>query len=75
MKRLLKNLPFFTERLSSNATLQLPDERHDITHLHECPVCGEGHFVNQVRHTLAYGRQLTCSYECERLKRMRRMYP
>ena len=75
MKLPLKILPFFTEGLSPHAALLLPDERHDITHLHECPVCGEGHFVKQVRHNQAYGRQLTCSYECERLKRIRRMYP
>jgi hypothetical protein len=75
MKLLSKSHPSFTEELLPRATLQFPDERHDNNHLHECPVCGEGHFVNQARHTMAYGRQLTCSYECERLKRIRRMYP
>jgi hypothetical protein len=41
--------------------------------LHTCPVCGRAHPVQQIRAELAYGRQLTCSPDCEseRRKRMR----
>ena len=41
--------------------------------LHTCPVCGRVHPVGEARAALAYGRQLTCSPDCEseRRKRMR----
>jgi hypothetical protein len=41
---------------------------------HTCPICSRTHEVREVRAALAYGRQLTCSPDCEseRRKRMRR---
>ena len=30
-----------------------------------CPICGKIHSVNPVRHSLAYGRPITCSSMCE----------
>jgi hypothetical protein len=41
--------------------------------LHTCPVCARVHPVPEARAELAYGRQLTCSPDCEseRRKRMR----
>jgi hypothetical protein len=40
---------------------------------HTCPICSRTHEVREVRALLAYGRQLTCSPDCEseRRKRMR----
>jgi hypothetical protein len=40
---------------------------------HTCPICSRTHEVREVRAAFAYGRQLTCSPECEseRRKRMR----
>jgi len=40
---------------------------------HTCPICSRTHEVREVRAALAYGRQLTCSPDCEseRRKRMR----
>jgi len=40
---------------------------------HTCPICGQAHEVREARVQLAYGRQLTCSPDCEseRRKRMR----
>jgi hypothetical protein len=42
--------------------------------IHICPVCGKAHSVNPARHSVAWGRQFTCSTECEseRRRRMRR---
>jgi hypothetical protein len=40
--------------------------------LHQCPVCGVIHEVSAVRAQLAYGRQLSCSGECESERRRRR---
>ncbi len=42
--------------------------------IHVCPVCGKSHAVNAARHSVACGRQFTCSCECEseRRRRMRR---
>jgi hypothetical protein len=45
------------------------DDRDDALFLHQCPTCGRLHRVNAVRNRLAYGRQLTCSTECESKKR------
>ena len=41
--------------------------------LHTCPVCAQVHQVREARAQLAYGRQFTCSADCEseRRKRMR----
>lgn len=38
---------------------------------HSCPICNQAHEVREVRAALAYGRQLTCSPECESLRRKR----
>lgn len=40
---------------------------------HTCPICQRSHQVREIRAALAYGRQLTCSPDCEseRRKRMR----
>jgi hypothetical protein len=42
-----------------------PDARDPECHLHRCPICMNEHAVNEARHRLAYGRQLTCSCKCE----------
>lgn len=39
--------------------------------LHVCPVCGKTHAVNPARHSVAWGRQLTCSCGCESERRRR----
>ena len=39
--------------------------------LHTCPVCGRVHEVREARAELAYGRQLTCSPDCESERRER----
>ena len=41
---------------------------------HICPVCGQAHQVRVARAELAYGRQLTCSPECESERRKRMRY-
>jgi hypothetical protein len=48
-----------------------PEGRAMVTHV--CPICSLTHEVREVRAALAYGRQLTCSPDCEseRRKRMR----
>lgn len=33
--------------------------------IHFCPVCGATHKVHPILHSLAYGRQLTCSPRCK----------
>ncbi len=38
---------------------------------HRCPICGLTHQVREARAELAYGRQLTCSPECESERRCR----
>jgi hypothetical protein len=38
---------------------------------HRCPVCEKLHWVNQARHSVAWGSQLTCSRECEVRQRKR----
>lgn len=40
---------------------------------HICPICGQTHEVRESRAQLAYGRQLTCSPDCES-ERRRRMH-
>ena len=42
--------------------------------LHTCPLCGRGHEVREARAQVAYGRQFTCSPECESERRRRRRY-
>src|SRR5262245_62114687 len=42
--------------------------------LHTCPICGLGHEVREARAQVAYGRQFTCSPECESERRRRRRY-
>ena len=39
--------------------------------LHTCPVCERVHEVREARAELAYGRQLTCSPDCESVRRGR----
>lgn len=36
---------------------------------HACPTCGKKHCVNQARQRLAYGKQFSCSAECEAIRR------
>ena len=38
---------------------------------HVCPVCGKTHAVNPARHSVSWGRQLTCSCDCEAERRRR----
>jgi hypothetical protein len=38
---------------------------------HTCPICDRVHQVREVRAALAYGRQLTCSPDCESERRTR----
>jgi len=39
--------------------------------LHRCPICNKAHEVSEARAEFAYGRQLSCSPECESLRRRR----
>jgi hypothetical protein len=39
---------------------------------HTCPICTRSHAVREARASVAYGRQLTCSPECESERRRRR---
>jgi len=39
--------------------------------LHTCPICGRSHAVREARAQVAYGRQFTCSPECESERRRR----
>ena len=71
MKQLSRKPGFLTDEFSSTANPSLLYTRSNITHLHECPVCGKGHRVNAARHAVSYGRQLTCSCDCEGQKRRR----
>ena len=40
--------------------------------LHTCPICSRRHAVREARAQVAYGRQFTCSPECESERRRRR---
>ena len=40
--------------------------------MHTCPICGCAHEVHPARAQVAYGRQFTCSPDCE-IARRRRM--
>jgi hypothetical protein len=42
--------------------------------LHTCPICCRRHEVREARAQVAYGRQFTCSPECESERRRRRRY-
>lgn len=59
----------FQEFLQCGQELSIPNQPRDSMHAHRCPVCDQMHLVNPVRHSLAYGRQLTCCCECEVQKR------
>lgn len=59
----------FQKFLQCEQELSVPNRASDDMHAHRCPVCDKSHLVNQVRHSLAYGRQLTCCCECEVQKR------
>jgi hypothetical protein len=39
--------------------------------LHVCPTCGKTHAVNPARHSVSWGRQLSCSCACEAERRRR----
>jgi hypothetical protein len=41
---------------------------------HTCPICGRAHEVREARAQLGYGRQLTCSPDCESERRKRMRY-
>ena|SRR5262247_2953706 len=41
---------------------------------HTCPICGRGHAVREARAQVAYGRQFTCSPECESERRKRQRH-
>jgi hypothetical protein len=44
--------------------------------IHVCPICRRSHQVREARAQVAYGRQFTCSPECEsERRRRRRHYP
>jgi hypothetical protein len=47
------------------ATRTLWKEQQENLHVYRCPTCEKKHLVNEARHRLAYGRQLTCSCVCE----------
>lgn len=59
----------FQEFLQCTQEFQIPNLPSGDMHAHHCPVCDKKHLVNPVRHSLAYGRQLTCCCECEVQKR------
>ncbi|MFA7242600.1 MAG: hypothetical protein WC091_21030 [Sulfuricellaceae bacterium] len=63
----------YDEAMTASARLPAPAEKADKTalFLHCCPVCEKRHWVNQARHSVAWGGQFTCSRECEVRKRMR----
>ena len=41
---------------------------------HTCPICGQAHEVRESRAAVAYGRQFTCSPDCESERRKRMRY-
>jgi hypothetical protein len=47
------------------ATTAPAGEPQPVAYRHCCPVCGTVHWVNAARHSVAYGKQLTCCCECE----------
>jgi hypothetical protein len=49
----------------ADANAPPPLERPQTFYVHRCPVCGKVHQVNAARHSVAYGRQLTCCCACE----------
>lgn len=59
----------FQTFLQCGQELPIQDRPPDDMHVHRCPVCDKKHLVNQVRHSFAYGKQLTCCCECEVQKR------
>jgi hypothetical protein len=42
--------------------------------VHVCPICARSHAVREARAAVAYGRQFTCSPECESERRRRRRH-
>jgi hypothetical protein len=42
---------------------------------HRCPVCAKQHWVSAARAEMAYGRQLSCSPDCEGERRRRARAP
>lgn len=58
----------YTDELAP-VSLPVLVSRRDELYPYLCPTCGKEHWVNAARHNLAYGRQLTCGYDCESQKR------
>jgi len=54
----------------SNGALSVPAAGRIV--VHTCPVCSTRHEISAVRAELAYGRQVSCSPECEGERRRRR---
>lgn len=48
-----------------NIVSDLKSERILRQYIHICPICEKKHFVNEVRHQLAYGKHYCCSIDCE----------
>jgi hypothetical protein len=46
-------------------TVDCPESGRTRQYVHLCPVCGKWHFVNEATHRVAYGKQYSCSLECE----------
>ena len=44
-------------------------------YIHLCPVCRKWHFVNEARQRVAYGKQYSCSSECEAKRRKAWRHP
>lgn len=59
----------FHKFLQCTQKSQATNQSGDSLHAHCCPVCEKVHLVNQARHSVAYGKQLTCCCECEAQKR------
>jgi hypothetical protein len=53
------------EAFDSESSPTLANGTRENLYRHRCPTCMQEHVVNEVRHRLAYGRQLTCSCKCE----------
>lgn len=53
-------------------TVDGPESGRTRQYAHLCPICGKKHFVKEARHRVAYGKQYSCSLECE-IKRRKAM--
>jgi hypothetical protein len=50
-------------------TVDCPESGRTRQHVHLCPICGKRHLVNEARHRVSYGKQYSCSSECEAKRR------